>query len=80
MVQHIRLQDGKEIALVLLKPGGPAEYQTSWEDHLQAIRHGERALLNLHIIKDFTYEITFDDGSTALFSFGGDEPLKKPQR
>ena len=52
--------------------------QTSWRDHLDAIRNGSRLLLSLETVPSYTYEVTLADGSTTIFSYGG-EPLQKPE-
>ena len=55
----------------------PSE-EESWQDHLQAIREGRKELLGLDDSgRDYTYEVTLDDGSKVIHSFGGDVPLKK---
>lgn len=79
LVQRIELPDGREIASVREETARVPVYQTSWQDHLQLVRRGERVLLDLQIVESYTYEITFDDGSTAIFKYGGNKPLKKPQ-
>ena len=79
LVLRIKLHDGKEIASVCGKAPDVRQYQTSWQDHLQAIRKGERVLLDLQITENYTYEITLNDGSTTIFTYGGSEPLKKPK-
>ncbi len=77
LVQRIELPDGKEIALVRGETAAVPGYQTSWQDHLQAVRQGERVLLDLQVSENYTYEITLDDGSTTIFTYAGSEPLKK---
>jgi hypothetical protein len=55
----------------------PSE-EESWQDHLQAIREGRRELLGLDDSgRDYTYEVTLDDGSKVIDSYGGNMPLKK---
>jgi hypothetical protein len=55
----------------------PSE-EESWQDHLQAIREGRRELLGLDDHgRDYTYEVTLDDGSKVIDSYGGNRPLKK---
>ena len=78
-VQRIELSDGQEVASVRGEAAAKPEYQTSWQDHLQAIRHGERVLLDSQISKNYAYEITLPDGTTTIFTYGGSEPLRKPQ-
>jgi hypothetical protein len=52
--------------------------EESWQDHLQAIREGRRELLGLKDDgRDYTYEVTLDDGSKVIDSYGGNMPLKK---
>jgi len=50
---------------------------TSWQDHLKAIRKGERILLSLETVSLYNYEVTLEDGSTTIFTYGGGDPLKK---
>lgn len=61
---------------------GDPMYEMSWEDHLTAIAEGARELIDIEIVKYYTYEITFPDGSTTTWSYGtgtGGEPLAKPK-
>ena len=80
-VQRIPLPDRTEIAFP--RPDFseiPASVkQTSWKEHLQAIREGKRELLSLETTKSYTYEVLLDDGTKTLFHYGGDQPLKKPE-
>jgi hypothetical protein len=76
LVSRIGLR--KEIASVWPEAAKTPVYQTSWQDHLKSVQQGERVLLDLQIIGNYTYEITLDDGSTTIFKYGGNEPLKKP--
>lgn len=79
MVLRIELPAGKEIASVRTEDIDKPGYQTSWQDHLDAVQQGNRELIELKAGNMYTYEITFDDGSTTVFQYGGDEPLKKPE-
>ena len=79
LAQRIELSDGKEIASLRGEAAVKPEYQTSWQDHLKAIRQGERVLLDLRITENYTYEITLPDGTTTILTFGGSEPLKTTQ-
>ena len=36
-------------------------------------------LLDLQITENYTYEFTLSDGSKTIFTYGGGEPLKKPE-
>ena len=58
--------------IALIRPEGESgtEYKTGWADHLEAIRQGTRVLLDLHITKAYTYEVTLDDGSTTTYRIG----------
>jgi hypothetical protein len=87
-VTHIRLEDGKELAMALLAlPEGVEwdseaavkprpEQQTSWKKHLDLIRKGKRELLDMKSHKTYTYEATLADGSQTTFNVN--KPLKKP--
>lgn len=79
LVLRVKLPDGNEIAMIRGETADVRPYQTSWQDHLEAIRRGERVLFKLQIVKSYTYEITFQDGSTTTFNYGGSKPLKQPQ-
>ena len=50
------------------KPGDHVFTESSWPDHLQAIRDGKRELLGLRIVKEGIYEAVRDDGSRLIFS------------
>ena len=78
-VQRIQHDDGKDVAYATVTTAKEPEFvqRTSWKDHLRAIREGKRELLDLTIRKYFSYEVTLDDGSKAMFGYGGDKPLKK---
>ena len=77
-VQRIELPGGKDIALFR------ADYnlirslmkRMSWKQHLKAIRDGKRELLELETVNNYTYEMTADDGTKVIFSYGGTEPLE----
>ena len=47
---------------------------TTWQDHLQAVRKGERKVLSQDITKTYYYEVALDDGSKTFFPCG--KPLK----
>ncbi len=53
--------------------------QTSWQDHLDAVRDGKWELLSEETIPSYKYEVVFDDGSKTIFSYGGGKPLEKPE-
>lgn len=78
MVQRIRRPDQSEIALPRADfgPLPSAVKQTSWQEHLQAIRDGKRQLLNLEATNNYTYEITAEDGTKEILQYGGTEPLE----
>jgi beta-lactamase regulating signal transducer with metallopeptidase domain/protein involved in polysaccharide export with SLBB domain len=77
-VQRIRLADRSEIALPRADYGAipPSVKQTSWQEHLDAIRHGKRELVELETINNYTYEMTADDGTKEIFNYGGGKPLE----
>ncbi len=72
--------DNKQTAVVSPQPAHETNdrYETSWDEHLAAIENGSRQLLELEAVQQFKYEVTLLDGSTTVFEFGGDAPLKKP--
>ncbi len=70
LVQRFRRPDGEDEALVRPEGAGATRYKTSWEDHLEAIRQGKRVLLDVHVTKSYTYEVTLDDGSTTTYQIG----------
>jgi hypothetical protein len=78
-VQRIPLPDGKELALV--RPDGAkvpeCMPQTSWLEHLKAIREGKRELLDLQTVNSYTYEVLLEDGTKTLFNYGGSAPLDR---
>ncbi len=49
------------------KPGNHMFTTTSWQDHLNAIRDGKRALLGVRLVKYGVYEAVRDDGSKLVF-------------
>jgi hypothetical protein len=77
-VQRIRHDDGKDVAYATVTTAKKPEFvqRTSWQDHLRAIREGKRELLDLKTHKHYSYEVTLDDGSKAMFGYSGGEPLK----
>lgn len=86
-VVQIRMPDGSEIASARLDepvahpesgPWEETQYETSWQEHLDLIKAGKRKLLDAHVVKDFWYEMTLDDGSKSIIGIGGQEPLGKP--
>ncbi len=79
-VQRIPRRDGTVIAFPRADFGKipPGVQQTSWQEHLQAIRQKKRDLLEMETINYFTYEITVDDGTKVIWSYAGGEPLKMP--
>lgn len=52
--------------------------EMTWQEHLDAIKQGKRSLLKLETTPYYIYEVVLDDGSKAMFDYGGGEPLKKP--
>ena len=89
-VQKIDLPDGtagasaEEVRTPPFTPGATeytfTEYETTWQQHLDAIKAGRRKLLDSEVAKNYWYEMTLDDGSKTLMSVGGNEPLPdKPQ-
>lgn len=77
----IVLPDATRKALVSTHPAHEAEsrYDTDWQDHLAAIRSGDRELLDVQIVRSYKYEATLADGSKTIFSYGSNSPpLKKP--
>ncbi len=77
-VQRIGRRDS-EIALPRADFGKipPRVKQTSWKEHLQAIRDGKRELLKLETTNNYTYEMTADDGTKDIFQYGGSRPLEE---
>ena len=47
---------------------------TTWQEHLQAVRKGERKVLSQEITKTYYYEVVLEDGSKTYFHCG--KPLK----
>jgi hypothetical protein len=89
-IQRIALPDRKEKALyrgiALYRPFdvGAEEKtttmpQTSWQDHLDAVRDGKWELLSEETIPSYKYEVVLDDGSKSIFNYGGGKPLEKPE-
>ena len=60
-VQRIPLGGGKETAFPRADYStiSPGVKQTTWQDHLQAIREGKRDLLDLETTTNYTYENDF---------------------
>ncbi len=79
-VQRIERPDGSEIAFPRADFGSLPPFVTSWQEHLQAIRAGTRTLLALETVNSYTYEMTADDGTKLVFQYGGNEPLKTPEK
>ena len=81
-VQRIPLADGRELAFPRgdYGPIPPSVQETTWKEHLQAIREGKRELLSSETSNSYTYEMLADDGTKILFNYGGGEPLKKPEK
>ncbi len=79
-MQRVDLPDGRQLAIAQEvqepEPAGWTSYETTWQEHLDAIRDGRRKLLDAEIIKDYWYEMALEDGSKTLFSIGGG-PLDK---
>jgi hypothetical protein len=83
-VQRIPLSDGKEIALyrsydLVDQEQGTTQPQSSWQEHLQAIRAGDLELVNAETMFNYTYEVLCDDGTKRIFRYGGGDPLKEPK-
>ena len=83
-VQRIPLPDGKEIALyrsydLVDQEQGTTQPQSSWQEHLQAIRAGDLELVDAETMFNYTYEVLCDDGTKRIFSYGGGDPLKEPK-
>jgi hypothetical protein len=81
-VQRISMPKGEEIALY--RPYDLTEEnqtttvpQSTWREHLQAIREGKLELLDVETMPDYTYEVIFEDGTKQIFWYGGGEPLKR---
>jgi hypothetical protein len=55
----------------------PPVKPTSWKEHLQAIRDGKRELLESESLNHYIYEMTADDGTKLIFTYGGSRPLNK---
>ena len=53
------------------------QYETTWQEHLDSIKAGRRKLLDAEVTKNYWYEMTLEDGSKTIFSYGGQEPLEK---
>ncbi len=82
-VQRIPLAKGQEIALyrpydIVEDAGAAMKPESSWQEHLQAIRDGKLELLGVETTPSYTYEVVFDDGTKRIFSYGGGKPLKAP--
>ncbi len=89
-IQRISLPNPKEKALyreiALYRPFdvGAEEKtttmpQTSWQDHLDAVRDGKWELFSEETIPSYKYEVVLDDGSKTIFNYGGGKPLEKPE-
>jgi hypothetical protein len=78
-VRFMPLPKGKQFALI-----GPLEAdaeqptttpaKTTWQEHLQAVRRGEREVLSQETTKTHYYEVVLEDGSKTFFPCT--EPLK----
>jgi hypothetical protein len=88
-IQRIPLPDPKEKALrreiALYRPfdveaeaKSATMPQTSWQEHLDAVRDGKWELLSVETIPSYQYEVVLDDGSKTSFNYGGGKPLEKP--
>ncbi len=89
-IQRIPLRDRKEKSLhreiALYRPFDVGAEQkattmpeTSWQDHLDAVRDGKWELLSEETTPTYQYEVVLDDGSKTIFQYGGGKPLQKPQ-
>lgn len=73
-IERVAGRDGSDKA-VTIPDSGPVPKsvtETTWQEHLRAIREGKRELLGLQAINSYTYEMTGDDGTKVLFVYGGD--------
>lgn len=70
----VRIEGNKVVAK---EPTTQVWYETTWKEHLQAVREGRRKLLGERIVNSYTYEITLADGTKTIFNYGGQEPLEK---
>jgi hypothetical protein len=81
-VQRIALSGGKEVAFP--RPDystiPPGVKETTWQEHLQAIRERKRELLSLETLNLYAYEMISDDGTKLIFTYGGSNPLTKPEK
>jgi hypothetical protein len=89
-IQRIAFPDPKEKTLYrAIALYGPSDVkaqektstkpQTSWQDHLDAVRDGKWELLSEETFQSYQYEVVLDDGSKTIFSYGGAKPLEKPE-
>jgi len=89
-VEKVTLLDGSEIAIaseVKERTHFPStsewseweetHYETTWQEHLDSIMAGRRKLLDAEVINSFWYEMTLEDGSKTIYSYGGGPPLEK---
>jgi hypothetical protein len=77
-VQHY-VGHGEEIACISpFDREATTELETSWQDHLKAVREGKREILDFETTTSYEYEVILEDGSKTIFSYCGGEPLKKP--
>ena len=79
-VQRLVGPDGQAEAWVRFEIPDMTQHQDGnekWEDHLQAVRQGKRVLLDLEVVKSYTYEVILDDGSKTIYNYGGGKPLGK---
>jgi hypothetical protein len=50
----------------------PLSYrETTWQEHLAAVREGKREILDVKNLVRYFYEITLEDGSKTIFTYGG---------
>ncbi len=89
-IQRIAIPDRKEKALYReIALYGPFDVkaeektttmpETSWQDHLDAVRDGKWELLSEETVPSYQYEVVLDDGSKTIFNYGGGKPLAKPE-
>ena len=78
-VLHVRRLDGREIAVAYPYPMSKARtaHETTWDEHLRTIAAGERVLINLRTVPQYTYELTLADGSTTTWGYAGGKPLPR---
>jgi hypothetical protein len=84
-VLRVERPDGRDIAWATESPQSATApssigYQSAWKDHLKAVSEGKRELLDVRIVRHYSYEVTLADGTKTVFVYGGDSPLEKMTR